>query len=58
MTVKTDDVRQQILSEHGLATGLLFKNDLQQDAARQVLGRLGVHHRKHLVLHDQLLDLG
>ena len=51
MAVETDDVRQHRLGEHGRTAGFLFQNDLQQDAARDVLARLGIpHHQGSLAI--------
>ncbi|MNT77117.1 hypothetical protein D3C72_2161960 [compost metagenome] len=57
MAVETDDLRQHVRREHGHAAALLFKNDLQEDAARQVFAALGVDDLEFLVGQDQLLDI-
>jgi hypothetical protein len=46
VAVETDDVGQHRLAEHRRAAGFFFKDDLQQDAARQVFVGLGIAHHK------------
>ncbi len=38
--------------------GTNLKNDLKENTARQVFGRLGVNHLKGLVLEHQMFDIG
>src|SRR5205085_5819653 len=42
VAVEADDVRQRGLAEHGRAARLFLQDDLQQDAAREVLVALGI----------------
>ncbi|MNT90408.1 hypothetical protein D3C72_2313060 [compost metagenome] len=56
MAVETDDVGQHGFGEHRRAAGFFLENDLQQDAAREVVSGLGVAHHQLLVGHDQRLD--
>jgi hypothetical protein len=46
------------LENIGHAAGLLFEDDLEQDAARQVFAGLGVHHLEILKRQHQILDVG
>ena len=61
VAVEADDLRQHVGREHRHAAGLFLEDDLQQDAARQVLAGLGVadlemfageHHRLHVGQRD------
>ncbi len=58
MAVEADDLREHRGGEHRRAARLLLQDDLQQDAARQVLAGLGVDDLELLVLEHQLLDVG
>ena len=44
--------------EHRHAAGLFFENDLQQDAARDLVAALGVAHFEALVVEHHLLHIG
>jgi hypothetical protein len=50
-------VGKQIAGEHRCAAGLLVENDLQQDAARQILGSLRIHHLKVFMIENELLHV-
>src|SRR4051812_2814845 len=58
VAVEADDVRERRLREHRRAAGLFFQDDLQQDAAREVLVGLGVAHHEGFAGHHQLLHFG
>ena len=57
VAVEADDLRQHLGREHRHAGALLFQDDLQQDAAGQVLAALGVAHLEGLGLQHHLLDI-
>jgi hypothetical protein len=58
IAVEADHLRQQVAGEHRHAAGLFLEDDLQQDAAGEILPALGVNHLELLVLQHQLLDVG
>jgi hypothetical protein len=57
VAVETDDVGEHGLGEHGRAARFFFQNDLQQDAAGQIVIGLCVAHHERLARHHQILDL-
>src|SRR6188768_437229 len=58
MAVETDDLRQHRGREDRHAAGLFLEDDLQQDAAREVLAGLGVADLEVEALQHHRLDLG
>ena len=54
--VEADDVRQHVGGEHGRAVGFLFEDDLEQNAARNIVARFGIQHDARFTAHDQLFD--
>ena len=57
VAIKTDQTLQHRRCEHGGTTGLGFQNDLQQNAARQVVARLRIQHFEGFTFHHQVLHL-
>ena len=54
--VEADDVRQHVGGEHGRAVGFFFEDDLEQNAARNIVARFGIQHDARFTAHDQLFD--
>jgi hypothetical protein len=55
--VETDDLRQHRRREHRQAAALFFKNDLQQNGARQVLVALRIDDLEIFLIQHELLDV-
>src|SRR5689334_14334980 len=58
VSVETDDLRQHIGGEHRRTGAFFFEDDLQQNAARQILIALGVDDTECNLLEDELLYIG
>ena len=58
MAVEADDLREHLAREHRHAAGLFLEDDLQQDAAREVIARLRVAHHEVVAREHHLLHVG
>ena len=57
VAIKTNHVCQGFFGEQRRTTGLFLQNDLQQNAAREVLAVFGVHHLDGHPINHPLFDV-
>jgi len=58
VAIKADDLREHVAGEHRCPRRLFLQDDLEQDAAREVVLGLRVLHAKRHLFEHQFLDVG
>jgi hypothetical protein len=58
VAIKTDHLPEKLGGKNRHAAAFFLQDDLQQDAAGQVIAGLGIHHLEFLEAQHQILDVG